>query len=101
MVLLLAIFYHGKGSVSTLKSRILRRVQEGLLPEESQRPSFSFRLVTHTAFLRMSPTTLHCGHSATVRLSVSNPRTKATIQSVVFMWEHFSPSWIEQLPSKQ
>jgi hypothetical protein len=32
-----------------------------------------------------TPTTSHCGHSDTVILTVSNPRTRATIKSVKFM----------------
>ncbi len=31
------------------------------------------------------PTTSHCGHSTTVIITVSNPRTRATIQSVMFI----------------
>jgi hypothetical protein len=32
------------------------------------------------------PTKSHCGHSATVIISVSNPHTKSAIQSVVYIW---------------
>jgi hypothetical protein len=38
-----------------------------------------------SVLLRIAPTNQHCGHSATVIITVSNPHTKAIIVSVVFM----------------
>ena len=34
---------------------------------------------------RVTPTNSHCGKSATVIITISNPRTKTIIESVVFM----------------
>ena len=34
--------------------------------------------------LRIAPTNSHCGQSATVIVTVSNPRTRATIESAMF-----------------
>jgi hypothetical protein len=34
---------------------------------------------------KVTPTNQHCGHSATVIITVSNPHTKAIIASVVYM----------------
>ena len=35
--------------------------------------------------LRIAPTNQHCGHSATVMSTVSNPHTKAIIAFAVYM----------------